>query len=74
MCPGRKTKKDPTKEMGREEALEQIGKKKEKEKRKIPRQNTFMAFSVVVRMRTVCLGIPDCIGCVFISPYAVLTY
>ena len=29
MCPGRKTKKDPTKEMGREEALEQIGKKKE---------------------------------------------
>lgn len=29
ICPGQKTKKDPTKEMNREEALEQIGKKKE---------------------------------------------
>ena len=29
ICPGWKTKKDPTKEMDREEALEQIGKKKE---------------------------------------------
>lgn len=29
ICPGWKTKKDPTKEMDREEALEQIGKKKQ---------------------------------------------
>lgn len=33
MCPGRKTKKDPTKGMGREEALEQIGKKKKTRQR-----------------------------------------